>query len=81
MGAVTATAVVTAAAPILVGITKLFLDYKKQRTDQGLPEETPEEETSETVPDETEETEQISGLTKIRINKYRNQQLRNYINQ
>lgn len=82
LGAVTATAVVTAAAPILVGITKLFLDYKKQRAEQGLPEETPEEEVSETVPDEnTEETEQISGLTKMRINKYRQQQLRNYINQ
>ena len=82
LGVVTATAVVTAAAPILVGITKLFLDYKKQRAEQGLPEETPEEETSETIPDETtEETEQISGLTKMRINKYRQQQLRNYINQ
>ena len=29
----------------------------------------------------TEQTEQISGLTKMRINKYRQQQLRNYINQ
>lgn len=78
----TTTAVLTAAAPILVGITKLFLDYKKKRADKGLPEETPEEETSETIPDETtEETEQISGLTKMRINKYRQQQLRNYINQ
>jgi hypothetical protein len=75
---VAAEVIITTASPILLGVADLFLKYKKDRKDQGLPEETAEEETSETIPDETEE---ISGLNIMRINKYRQQKLRNYINQ
>ena len=70
--------IITTAAPILLGVADLFLKYKKQRKAQGLPEETPEEETSEVTADETD---QLSGLNQMRLNKYRQQKLRQYINQ
>ena len=69
--------IISTASPILLGIAKLFLDYKKKRKAEGLPEETPEEETSEKV----EETEEISGLTRMRINKLRAERLRQIINE
>lgn len=67
--------IITSASPILLGIADLFLKYKKQRKAQGLPEETPEEETSEVI------EEEISGLTRMRINKLRAERLRQIINE
>jgi hypothetical protein len=69
--------IITSASPILLAIADLFLKYRKNRQAQGLPEETPEEETSEQI----EEPEQMSGLNRMRINKLRAERLRQIINQ